>query len=121
MTQFQKEITEKVLAKFGDDESVKSLVRAYKYEVDDEGDRDTFYAKKLEEYLNSFSCNYDKFLEHFEFRCHRYLQAEFLKLVLKTIQRMGSIDEKNTDGRNEYMVGRMRELKQLCEDNDFIL
>lgn len=121
MTEYEKNVIGKVTEKYKDDEDVMRLVKCYINEVDDEGERDVFYAKKCEEYLNSCGLDFKKFLGYVGQGMHRYLQAEFIKFIFKTIDYLGEPENTGTDGRNEYEVKRLRELRGICKDNGFYL
>jgi len=127
MTEFQKkriEIIEKGLDKIEDAEvvsNIKSLIESYKYEVDDRGNYEEFVGRKIEDLFNRSPRNNEKILDYLTIRCHRYLQSEFMRFIFRCIDRFGSLDDRFTDGRNEYYVNEMRNLKRVCKENEIYL
>ena len=76
-------------------------------------ERDAFYAREMEEYVNSFGTDEEKFAEtcsHF----HRTLQQSLMRLVVKIISKFATLD---TDGRNERAVALAKKLDNVIRED----
>ena len=120
MTQFYENLIQTLTERYPNDNELESLIKQVKYDLDDEGDADRFAAKKMENYLNNMSQNNDGFIKYCKENMHRYLQSKLLKLVVDIIDEIGNPDNKSVDGRNEYWVGKFKEIRQFCVENDII-
>ena len=76
-------------------------------------DRDAFYAREMEDYVNSFGTDEEKFAEacsHF----HRTLQQSLMRLIVRIISKFATLD---TDGRNERAVALAKKLDKVIKDD----
>ena len=76
-------------------------------------DRDSFYAREMEDYVNSFGTDEEKFAEscsHF----HRTLQQSLMRLIVKIISKFATLD---TDGRNERAVALAKKLDNAIRED----
>ena len=79
-------------------EENEAVSRARHFYVDNTyiDSRDDFYAREMEDYVNSFGTDEEKFAEscsHF----HRTLQQSLMRVIVKIISKFATLD---TDGRN---------------------
>ena len=75
--------------------------------------RDAFYAREMEDYVNSFGTDEEKFAEtcsHF----HRTLQQSLMRLIIKIISNLATLD---TDGRNERAVALAKKLDNVIRED----
>lgn len=75
--------------------------------------RDAFYAREMEDYVNSFGTDEEKFAEacsHF----HRTLQQSLMRLIVKIISKFATLD---TDGRNERAVALAKKLDNVIRED----
>lgn len=76
-------------------------------------ERDAFYAREMEDYVNSTACDEKKFAD-----CcgtfHRTLQQSFMRVIVKTIKKFSTL---STDGRNERAVNLAKKLNSVIEDD----
>lgn len=77
------------------------------------GDRDDFYAREMEDYVNSFGTNEEKFAETCS-RFHRTLQQSLMRLIVKIISKFATLD---TDGRNERAVALAKKLDNVIRED----
>lgn len=76
-------------------------------------DRDAFYAREMEDYVNSFITDEEKFAEacsHF----HRTLQQSLMRLIVEIISKFATLD---TDGRNERAVALAKKLDNVIKED----
>ena len=119
MGEYYTTLLSKVNEKFGEDKDVQTLIKCFKQELDDEGDRGRFNAKKVEDMLNG-QLGEKSFLRYVRDNMHRYLQSEYINLICHSISVLGG-DKVYTDGRNEGAVKVMRRIKEMCKENDISL
>ena len=75
--------------------------------------RDAFYAREMEDYVNSFGTDEEKFAEacsHF----HRTLQQSLMRLIVKIIAKFATLD---TDGSNERAVALAKKLDNVIKED----
>lgn len=75
--------------------------------------RDAFYAREMEDYVNSFGTDEEKFAEacsHF----HRTLQQSLMRLIVKIVSKFATLD---TDGRNERAVALAKKLDNVIRED----
>ena len=96
-------------------EENEAVSRARHFYVDNTytNSRDAFYAREMEDYVNSFGTDEEKFAEacsHF----HRTLQQSLMRLIVKIIAKFATLD---TDGRNERAVALAKKLDNVIKED----
>ena len=75
--------------------------------------RDAFYAREMEDYINSFGTDEEKFAESCS-QFHRTLQQSLMRLIVKIISKFATLD---TDGRNERAVALAKKLDNVIRED----
>ena len=96
-------------------EENEAVSRARHFYVDNTyiDSRDDFYAREMEDYVNSFGTDEEKFAEscsHF----HRTLQQSLMRLIVGGGGKFATLD---TDGRNERAVALAKKLDNVIRED----